>query len=246
MIKRIVHILLTLAVILATWETMATYSSFIAVLISRPSRTAAFMVANSLGLSYDLIHTLEIALIGLFGAILLGGGLGFYAALHPRFSSSVQAVATVMQAIPLIVFAPFLVIAFGVGILSKAVLAILMAMFPILLGFVNAAKQAEGAYHEFAAFYDLSPARAMTRVYLPMMFPSMVGHVRIASSLALLGAVIAEFTGSVRGLGRNIFLASIRVDPELLVSSLILTGLLGLSIHGVMTWAERKASWWNR
>ena len=151
-----------------------------------------------------------------------------------------------LQAIPLIVFAPFLIIIFGVGISSKAILATLMAVFPIILGSINAGNQAEAEYRELAMFYDLSPIEAVLRVYLPIMLPSVVGDIRVASSLALLGTVIAEFTGSAMGLGRNIFLGTVRVDPELLVSSLILTGLLGLFIHNAMLWIEEKTSWWNK
>jgi NitT/TauT family transport system permease protein len=231
---------------ITAWEFAGRQFSLVSILISTPLRTVRFVYENWFSLAQDLGHTFGIAAIGLFGAVVVGGLISLYAILHPRFSATVQGVATVLQAIPLIVFAPFLIILFGVGVSSKAILAAMMAVFPIVLGLINAGRQAEAEYRELAMFYDLSPLEAVLRVYLPVMFPSIVGDIRVASSLALLGAVIAEFTGSAMGLGRNIFLGTVRVDPELLVSSLILTGFLGLAIHSAMRWVEEKATWLSK
>jgi ABC-type nitrate/sulfonate/bicarbonate transport system permease component len=67
----------------------------------------------------------------------------------------------------------------------------------------------------------------------------------VAAALAVLGAVIAEFTGSASGLGRNIFLGTVRLDPELIMSALLLTSALGVAIHLALAWLARRSAWWR-
>jgi ABC-type nitrate/sulfonate/bicarbonate transport system permease component len=61
---------------------------------------------------------------------------------------------------------------------------------------------------------------------------------------AVIGSIVAEFTGAKYGIGKNLFVSAIRLDPDLMMSSLFLASLLGLSLYGLVVSVERKYGKW--
>lgn len=231
--------------ILAAWEWAGTQISLFKILLSSPSKIAAYAVQNWQGLATDTLHTALIAALGLLMALGLGGSVAILGFLVPRLRRSIEGASTIAQAIPLVVFSPFLVILFGSGLTSKALLATIMAVFPIVIGTLSALLAAEREFQELVDLHRIGRRERLTEVYLPVALPSLISTFRVSAALAILGAVIAEFAGSAQGLGRNIFLGTVRLEPELLMISLIVTMALGATVHLALTRIERGVSWWR-
>lgn len=242
--RLVITLLATVAVVII-WEYLSGVSSLTRILVSSPSALFAFVSANYKGLAYDFAHTCMIAVFGLAISIIVSLTLGTLGVAVPRFGKRLELFSTVAQSVPLVVFAPFAIIAFGVGVISKVALAFLISVFPLIVGVISSARSAETEFRELVKFYRVDRLRVVWEVYFPFMLPSLVASIRIAASLAILGAVIAEFTGSQAGLGRNIYLGTVRLDAELMMSSLILTCALGIFVHFVMSALEKRVSWWR-
>src|ERR1700730_1802460 len=230
---------------LTGWQFASDLNPFVRLLVSSPAGLATFVFDKWFELLGDIVHTATIAMLGLVLATFFGGGLGILGAMSQSLGRRMTAFATLMQSVPLIVFTPFAVIAFGVGAISQVLLASIMAVFPLIIGVVSSTDRARAEYEELARLYNLSPLERVLDLYLPYMLPSIVSSMRICAGLAILGTVIAEFVGSPRGLGRNIFMGTVRIDPELMMSSLVLTLLLSLLVHHLFLIAENYASWWK-
>ncbi|MEZ4103053.1 MAG: hypothetical protein R3B55_00555 [Candidatus Paceibacterota bacterium] len=75
---------------------------------------------------------------------------------------------------------------------------------------------------------------------------SIIAGLKISSTLAVLGAIVAEFTGSKVGIGKNLFISSIRLQPDLMMASLILAGLIGFIMYGIILIIEKKYGYWYK
>ncbi|HEY0414141.1 MAG TPA: ABC transporter permease subunit [Allosphingosinicella sp.] len=240
--------LLLLALIplfLAAWEAAARSSNFLTLLISSPTRLFAYGRINATTLAYDFAHTLLIAVGGLIMALVVGGAAALAGLRYRPAANFMQGVSTVAQSIPLVVFAPFLILLLGVGTASQIGLASIMAIFPWTISVIGALRIAQYEFDELLLLYDVPFRSRVYEVYVPHALPALASSLRICASLAVLGAVLAEFTGSAVGLGRNIFLGTVRLDPELIMSALLLTSLLGIATHVILAAVERRASWWR-
>ena len=231
--------------ILVLWQVFADRIVFLRLLISSPSRIVTYLYENLNTTLIDIAHTVAVAAGGLCLAMMLGTALGVLGLRSSRAESLLEAGSTIAQAIPLIVFAPFLIMIFGVGFVSQMALASIMAIFPWIIGMIAAFRSTRGEFDELLTFYEVPFKERLTGVYFPHALPNLVTSARVSAALAILGAVIAEFTGSSIGLGHNIFMGTVRLDPELIMSALVLTSLLGILVHSALHRLERKAAWWR-
>src|SRR5262249_28192496 len=79
---------------------------------------------------------------------------------------------------------------------------------------------------------------------LPMSIPSMFSGMKIAATLSVIGAIVAEFNGSEFGLGKNLFLAAKRLEPELMMTSLVLCSGLGAAFYLTVSLFEHRFGFW--
>jgi NitT/TauT family transport system permease protein len=231
---------------LVAWQVTGQYFPFFRLLLSSPFRLIVFVHSNFYGLALDFFHTVSIAAISLILSVFVGGFIGVVGASVPKVGRFLEGFSTVIQSVPLIVFAPFTVMLFGVGFASMISLAFIMAVFPMTIGVISASRQAESEFSEVLDFYDVSVVNRVIEVYVPFIMPTLIGHLRVSAGLSILGAVIAEFVGSNSGLGRDVFLGTVRLDPELMVSALLLTSMLGVGVNFLLRLAEARAQWWQQ
>jgi len=245
LMKRIIYVGSLLALLLSVWEIVGTKNSFVKILVSHPSKIFNYSVDNYYQLTLDMIHTAGVAFFGLLLAFVLGLLLTFIALQYPKFSSVIRLASSVSQTVPIIVFVPFLVITIGSNFLSKVVLACLMSLFVLAINMITNLEKARANYNELISLYNLSKAQQYFKVLIPVSVAPITGAIRSAAGLAVLGAVVVEFTGSRYGLGKNIFLSSVRLEPDLLMVSVLLCLTLGLGVHLFFNWVEKRYFWWS-
>ncbi|MCY1503319.1 Riboflavin transport system permease protein RibX [compost metagenome] len=149
------------------------------------------------------------------------------------------------QVIPLIVLAPFFIILLGIGIGSKIAMAALMCFFPIFVNFAQGYKAISHNIHELMHIYNAKTWIKIKQIYFPLSMPSIMAGLKISATLAVIGAIVAEFTGAELGLGRNLFLAAKRLEPDLMMSSLCLSTLLGIMFFGAIYYIEKRVVGWR-
>ena len=92
--------------------------------------------------------------------------------------------------------------------------------------------------------YNADKTFRIFNVYFPLSLQNIFTGLKISSTLAVIGAIVAEFTGAEIGLGKNLFLGSIRLEPELLVNSVVLSALLGGTLFYIVYLLERYFGKW--
>jgi ABC-type nitrate/sulfonate/bicarbonate transport system permease component len=216
-----------LIVLLVTWHYSAENNNSIRLLISSPVKIFEFFKDNKNDLLMATGVTLYESVMGLLISTILSFTLMIISFYIPKFLNFIMPLMVTSQIIPLIVLAPFFILFFGVGYTSKIAMATVISFFPIFVNFAMGYKAIPKEIEEYAYINNTSTWVKIQRIYFPLSTPSIIAGLKISSTLSVIGAIVAEFTGSKIGLGKNLFLSAKRLEPELMMSSLFLSILIG-------------------
>jgi len=240
--RYLIYLVLLVLLILA-WEKAADNSNF-RLLMSSPSLICEYFGENFPALLTATYATLYESVIGLLIAIAFSFLIMIICFYIPRLMEFVLPVMITSQVIPLITLAPLFILLFGIGYTSKIMMAALICFFPIFINFANGARLISRNIHELMYIYNASKTQMILRVYFPLSTPHIISGLKIAATLAVIGAIVAEFNGTEIGLGKNLFLSAKRLEPELMMSSLILSSFLGGSLYAMIYFLELRIGKW--
>ena len=242
--NKILYILLSVLLLVA-WQYFGSNSQTARLLLSSPSLVLDYFDENYASLLQATQTTLIEAVAGLLSATVFSFGIMILCFYKPNLMDFVLPIMITSQVIPLIVLAPFFIILLGIGLSSKIAMAALMCFFPIFVNFAQGYKAINQNIHELMFIYNADTWTRIRNVYFPLAMPSIVAGLKISATLAVIGAIVAEFTGAEKGLGKNLFLSAIRLEPDLMMSSLILSALLGALLFGSILIIEKRLTRWN-
>jgi NitT/TauT family transport system permease protein len=205
-------------------------------------------------LSANLDYYVDNALVTL-GEATAGLGMGFAAAFVlavltselPLVRRAVMPIAVVLNVTPLVAIAPALVVAFGFGAMPKLIITGLICFFPIL---INTAAGLRSVPREVLQVYrtmDASRIELLWHLRIPNSLPFVFAALRIVFPLSIIGAVVAEMSasGSTRGLGTAISVASSMNQLPVVYASIFVLALMGVLLLLAVTLVERRALHWH-
>jgi len=242
--NKILYILLSVLLLMA-WQYFGSNSKTARLLLSSPSLVIKYFGENHTALLKATQTTLIEAVSGLLIATVFSFGVMILCFFKPKLMDFVLPIMITSQVIPLIVLAPFFIILMGIGLGSKIAMAALMCFFPIFVNFAQGYKTISQNIHDLMHIYNADTWTRIRNVYFPLALPSIMAGLKISVTLAVIGAIVAEFTGAEKGLGKNLFLSAIRLEPDLMMSSLILSALLGTLLFGSILIVEKRLTRWN-
>jgi NitT/TauT family transport system permease protein len=143
------------------------------------------------------------------------------------------------QAVPILALAPLIALWFGTGLVSSIIIA-LVVFFPVAISVMIAIRGIDRRLLEMARSYRVTRRQRIVLVEIPAALPGIVGGLRIGITLAVVGAIVAEWTGGEQGLGVLINLARGSLfDIPLLFATLTVIALLGIVLYGSVLLVER-------
>lgn len=240
----ILYISISLLLLLA-WEYFGSSYPTIRLLLSSPSFVLSYFGEHYTSLLQATKTTMIEAVSGLVIAIVFSFGMMIFCFYFPKLMDFVLPIMITSQVIPLIVLAPFFIILLGIGLVSKIAMAALMCFFPIFVNFAQGYRAINQNIHELMYIYDASVWTRIKRVYFPLSMPSIMAGLKISATLAVIGAIVAEFNGAEVGLGKNLFLSAKRLEPDLMMCSLLLSTSLGVLFFGMIYLLEKKLVNWH-
>lgn len=230
--------------VLVIWEVVVRALGVPAYILPSPMGIADELIAKGAVLSVDLGWTMLEAVLG----FLVGSSAAFFAAaifVHvPLAERAVFPWAVVLQTVPIVAIAPLLTIWFGFALLPKIVISAIICFFPVL---VNTTRGLRSVSREaFELMNVLSARRSSVFWYLrlPSSLPYIFTGLRVAATLSVIGAIVAEFTGSDRGIGYVIVQASYRIDTRLMFAGITLSSLGGILFFNLIGLIERIVISW--
>lgn len=248
---RLLAPVLFVALLLAAWELACRALHVPVYLLPAPSAIGQALAEGWPMLLASAWSTLSTALIGLLVASVLACGLALLVSLNPAVEDAVRPVAVTLQVTPLVAIGPLMTIWAGIEHPQRAVVALaaVAAFFPIFSGALTGLKAVDP---DLTRLFDLYGARRVQRLWrlrLPSAVPALLEGHKVATGLAVVGAVVAEFvagSGGNQGLAWRILEASNRLQTARVFAALVVLAVLGVALHGLMTLAERRLlAWWR-
>ena len=243
---RLLPPLLLTALLLAAWEIACRALQVPAYFLPPPGAVAVALVDRAPVLAASAAATFWMAMQALFFAALLGGGLALAVSLSRPAEQAVRPLAVALQVTPVVAIAPLVLIWTGLDHADRAVVALAaaVAFFPLFSGVLAGLKAADPDLERLFDLYGATPLQRLIRLRLPAALPFMLEGLRVASGLAVIGAVVAEFvsgSGATQGLAWRLLEAGNRLRTADMLAALALLMIMGLMLNGLVGALERSA-----
>ena len=233
--------------LLVLWEGITRGANIPTVLLPPPSMIAERFASSTDILLADFRQTfLKAVLIG----YALGCGSGFVIAIaidrSPFLQRGLMPVGNLVSALPIIGVAPIMVMWFGFDWPSKAAVVIIMTFFPTLVNTVQGLQAAEAMQRDLMHTYAAGYWQTLLKLRLPAAAPFIFNALKICSTLALIGAIVAEFFGTpIVGMGFRISTEVGRMNVDMVWAEIAVAALAGSAFYGVVALIERWATFWH-
>lgn len=245
MIRNAALPLLSALVGLVLWETIVHWLAIPAYLLPAPSAVAEVLVARFPYLLTNLGYTMFSALLGFVIAMVLGVGLGIAIASSSFVDRVVYPWLVISHAIPKVVVAPLLLVWIGFGVKSGVIFVVFFTFFTIVVNTVMGLKSADPDLLHMVRSMGASPMKVLWKIKLPNALPNIFTGIKIAATLAPVGAVIGEFVASNRGLGYVLIQAVGSMSIDLAFAAVFLVSSFGVIVWYLAEVVEKRALPWH-
>jgi NitT/TauT family transport system permease protein len=229
------------------WEMAVVGFSVPFILLPPPSAIALALWNNAATLAGDFDQTFLHAVLAGYA---IGCGAGFLTALAIDRSRFLQAgltpVANMVSAMPVVGIAPIAIEWFGFDWPSKAAVVALMTFFPMLVNTTSGLAQSGAMERDLMRSYGASYLRTLIKLRLHAALPMIFNALKLNSTLAVIGAVVAEFFGTpTRGMGFRISTESARMNLDIVWATIAVAALAGSLSFGLIAALEQKVTFWH-
>lgn len=245
---RVKYGLIGFIVVLPLWELVVQLGIIKRVLLSSPSVIATTAV-NDLLITRELwphlFQSSQQFVLGLGLALLTGVPLGLALGLFRRLNYFLDPWLSAIYATPTIALVPLIVLILGLGLESKIFIVWLEAIFVIVVSTMVGVRAAEARYLDLARSFQASRWLTFTSVILPSSFPYILTALRLGTTRALVGVVVAEFFASNKGIGFFINFSGTTFRTDRVMLGVIILGLLGVLMGEGVRRIERRFEKWR-
>jgi NitT/TauT family transport system permease protein len=233
--------------LLVMWELLVRGLRVPTVVLPAPSVIAERMSREGPTLWVDFQQTF---LKGALGGYAIGVTAAFLTAiLVDRFDflrRGILPVGSFVAALPIVGTAPILVMWYGFDWHSKAAVVVLMVFFPMLVNIVAGLQDTSQMQRDLMKTYAASYWQGFLKLRLPAAMPFIFNGLKISSTLAMIGAIVAEFFGSpIVGMGFRISTSVGQLSLDMVWAEIVVAALAGSAFYGVVALIERRVTFWH-
>jgi NitT/TauT family transport system permease protein len=236
--------LISFLAILALWQLVVVVFRLPRFILPPPLDGLMAFGGNLPTLLRDALVTLRETMFGFFLGIMVAVPLAVVIAASVPLRNGLYPLLLLGQSVPKQAIAPLLLLWIGYGEMPKVVLAFLTAFFPIVVNTAIGFQMTPPEMHDLGRLLSASRWRVFFKVTFPSAMPYFFAGLKVAISLAVVGAVIGEFIGADQGLGQRIVVASGNQRTELAFASIMMLSLLGIVLFGLVALAEKLLCPW--
>ncbi len=233
--------------VVVIWESLVRGLEISPVLLPPPTQIAATFAAKTHILWEDFVQTV---LKGALTGYVLGCGAAFLMAIavdrFPFLKRGLLPVGNFVAALPIIGMAPILVMWFGFDWQSKAAVVVVMVFFPMLVNTVEGLADTDAMQRDLMRTYAAGYWKTLLKLRLPAALPFIFNGLKIASTLALIGAIVAEFFGSpIKGMGFRISTSVGQLALDLVWAEIVVAAIVGSAFYGGIALLEKALTFWH-
>jgi NitT/TauT family transport system permease protein len=196
-----------------------------------------------------LLHTSITALesaLGFFLGSIFGILLAVAFVRSRTLEMGIYPYAIALKTVPIVAIAPLLIVWFGNGILPKVIVSAIISFFPVVVNTTKGLRNVDAEAFDLFDSMSASRRQVFFKLRVPSSLPYLFAALRISSTLAVIGAIVGEFSGSDRGLGFYIMISSLRLETVDMFVGIILSSFLGIIFFYSVALVERLVIPWGR
>jgi NitT/TauT family transport system permease protein len=221
-------------------------SQMMKVILPAPSAIGARFGASLPILGADFLQTFR----GVIAGYVIGCGAGILVAILidrvPFLQRGLLPLGNLVSALPIVGVAPIMVMWFGFDWQSKAAIVVVMTFFPQLVNTIAGLASAGAMERDLMKTWAASYGQTLLALRLPAALPFIFNGLKINSTLALIGAIVAEFFGTpIVGMGFRINTEVGRMNIDMVWATILVAALTGTLFYGLLALAERRATFWH-
>ncbi|SFQ28647.1 NitT/TauT family transport system permease protein [Roseivivax halotolerans] len=233
--------------LIAMWELIVRGLAVPGVILPAPSAIAATFVAQAGTLWEDFVQTfVKGALSGFVIGCLAAFAFAILADRTEFLRRGILPVGNFMAALPIVGTAPILVMWFGFDWHSKAAVVVVMVFFPMLVNTVAGLADTSAMQRDLMRTYGAGYFQTLVKLRLPAAMPFIFNGLKISTTLALIGAIVAEFFGSpIRGVGFRISTSVGQLALDMVWAEIVVAALAGTLFYGAVAALEKRVTFWH-
>jgi NitT/TauT family transport system permease protein len=237
--------LLSGAIGLALWEGLVRLFKVPVFILPAPSQVIVTIVEQWWYLLSQLAITTFAAGLGLVMAVVFGLAAGAAITASRLVDRMLTPWLVIAHAVPKVVIAPLFLVWFGFGLQSEMFFVVAFTFFPVIVNTVTGLKSADPEQILMVRAMGATPTQVLRKIQFPSALPSICAGIKLAVTLAPVGAVIGEFVASNKGLGHLLIRAVGDMDTPLAFAAVTVFSIFGVLLWRLAEWGERRVLPWH-
>lgn len=249
--RRWVLPVLALAALIGLWQLAASTGALAellgleAFLVPSPAEIASALWESRSLIAEDAWVTLQEIVLGFLLGLAVGLAVGFLLRPFEALRLTFYPLIVASQAIPILVFAPILVIWFGFGIGPKLIVVALVCFFPIAVATADGLRSVDPEATKMMRTLDASRWQLLWRLEAPTALPFTFSGAKIGATFAPIAAVFGEWVGADSGLGHLILQDNAQLETARVFAAAFVLSAIALTLYGLLALAERRVITWR-
>jgi putative hydroxymethylpyrimidine transport system permease protein len=216
-----------------------------AFLVPSPAEIASALWESRSLIAEDAWVTLQEIVLGFLLGLAVGLGFGFLLRPFEALRLTFYPLIVASQAIPILVFAPILVLWFGFGIGPKLIVVALVCFFPIAVATADGLRSVDPEATKMMRTLDASRWQLLWRLEAPTALPFTFSGAKIGATFAPIAAVFGEWVGANSGLGHLILQDNAQLETARVFAAAFVLSTIALALYGLLALAERRIVTWR-
>ena len=232
--------------VLALWEAGVRLLGVPTIILPPPSSILLRLVTSGPTLAADFVQTIQ----GVLAGFAIGSGAGLLVAIlidrSPFLQRGLLPLGNFVSALPIVGIAPIMVMWFGFDWQSKAAVVVVMTFFPMLVNATAGLSAAGPIERDLMKTYAADYGQTLTKLRLPAAAPFVFNALKINTTLAMIGAIVAEFFGTpIVGMGFRISTEVGRLRIDMVWATIVVAAITGSLFYALVAGIERRVTFWH-
>jgi NitT/TauT family transport system permease protein len=235
--------LLLIVVLLVLWEAGVRFFDVPRFLLPTPSEIVRLAIDEWPLIQMHSIATIWAILTGYAAAVVFALAVSALMIRFPLLETLIMPIFVGLQSVPKIAIAPLILVWVGAGIGSKILVVMSIAFFPIVINTMAGFKEVDRGLADVFRSVAATERQMLLKLRLPYAVPYIFAGLRIGTTLAVLGAIVAEWLAASNGLGYLVLSGSFNFNTARSFAAIIALAIIGTAFFNFMSWVERRISW---
>lgn len=232
--------------LLVVWQGACALLKLPTFLLPAPSDIFASMLQWTGPILTNAGHTLVSTLLGFVLAVVLGVLLGVGIGSSRLIYRGLYPVLVAFNSIPKVAVVPVFVIWFGAGTIPAVLTAFMVSFFPIAVNIATGLATVEPELLDVLRALGARRRDILFKVGFPRSMPYFFASLKVAVTLAFVGAIISETVASKEGIGYLMMAATSNFDTPLVFAGLVVTSVMGVAMYGIFAVVEKRTTFWSQ